>query len=985
MNRIFLVFVLFFNFSFSQDLNSSLYQGMDYFYNKDYNLSRSYFQSIIDNNSHLLEEAYYYYYLSSLKLYHSDTEKIYQDFLTKFPHSSKRLWATFYMSEFLFEKKKFKEVTSLLIESSIYQLDHPYKDKAFFYLAYSAFENNKLDLAKSSFYELFNSKNTLYKELSVFYHSIILLHEGELLDALSGFKSLQGSHNVKNEIQYYISKILFDLGDYSQVVNHLDSSLIDTLSNYQDMLLIYAKSLYNLKKYDPAIVYFEEYKILADTLYKSDLYQIGYSYYKKGLFGFAINHLNKITLTEKDSITQYGFYFLGDSYKRTNNHLEAMNAFRSASLIESDSLIQHDAFYQFVRLCYEHDHPLYNPIHYLNEFLDLYPDSKYKDEIYTCLANIHLITHNYDHAISVLEKSGFNDKSVKEQYQKICFYRAVQLFNDGFYKDAIIYFDKSIDVGNVSDLINKCFYWKGEAYYKMNEYLNAVLSFTQISQSSQLYNQSLYSLGYCYFELKDYVNAINSFKYSIVQNQNAEISHDTYARIGDCYFLLKNFQLATQFYSKSLDQSGEQNDYCAYKKSVSFSLLKDYDNAIQSIKYIFEKFPNSNFVDEAMFDLGNIYIQTRNLDLATNTFLSIINNFPQSLYFSYSKLKLGLVYHLKGEDVLAIDVLEQLISNSPSSNVYEQALSTIKNIYTEIGKVDKFLELIKNIDHDYTKSELDSSTYYSAELQYMQANYDNAIESLQSYLLYYPAGIFSLQANYYLFKSFEKNGNQQDAIEVLKHIVNQEENRYTVESLASLAQMSFELENYISSESYYKKLIDLASTVNLKQEAIIGFVESKFALYKYAEIVNYIDNSFNESFFSGEKKVRMNYLFAYSLYKTDLNLRSIEKFKWISENSGGKLKAESLYFSALIHYNLQNYKDSQKCIFELINLLPGYTNWVDKSLLLLSKNYIQEKDMFQAQHVLNELKKKSNNSLIMNEIDLLLNNYPDLKMDLINQ
>jgi len=394
MYKTFIVFLFLSNFLFCQDYDNNFSLGLHCFHNKDYNSSKKYFHSCIESkNSLFYEEAYYFYYLSSLRQYHPQTERIFIEFITNFPSSNKIPITNFFMSEFLFEKKKYKEVVHLLSEINLYQLDYLKKEAAFFYLAYSAYATNKYELSKNSFYELINSDNSSFKESAIFYYSSILLLEGKMLDALSGFKSLKDSEQYSKDIPYFISKILFDLGDYNEVVNYLDSVLnTSSLTNYQDVVLIQAKSLYHLEKYDPAVVYFEEYKNICDTLTKSQLYQIGFSYYQKGLYGFAIDHLNKISLSNHDSITQYAFYFLGDSYRKSNNQIEAMNAFRSASLIESDSLIQHDAFYYFAKLCYEHDNPLYNPLHYLSEFLVLYPNSKYKDEIYTCLANIYLTT-----------------------------------------------------------------------------------------------------------------------------------------------------------------------------------------------------------------------------------------------------------------------------------------------------------------------------------------------------------------------------------------------------------------------------------------------------------------------------------------------------------------------------------------------------------------------------------------------------------------
>ena len=143
--------------------------------------------------------------------------------------------------------------------------------------------------------------------------------------------------------------------------------------NYQDLVLFQAKSFYHLEEYDQSIAYFEEYKQLNPILTRDQLYQIGFAYYKKGLYGFAINHLNKITISANDSLAQYAFYYLGDSYLKIENQIEALNAYRSASLIEKDSLIQHDAFYQFVILCYENKNPLYDAEIYLTEFMEKYP------------------------------------------------------------------------------------------------------------------------------------------------------------------------------------------------------------------------------------------------------------------------------------------------------------------------------------------------------------------------------------------------------------------------------------------------------------------------------------------------------------------------------------------------------------------------------------------------------------------------------------
>ena len=979
MHRCFLIFFFSINLVISQNLNFVYKKGLECFLNEDYTCAKENFENFLDNrplqSSSLDEYATYYHFLSALKLYHPDTEFLFQNFMVSFELSSKRIDAMFFMSEYFFEKKKYLKVVDLLSDVNLYQLARDKKSNAFFYLGYSAYSIKKFDLSKNCFYELINSSDNVFKEDAIFYNSQVLIAEDDLSNALVGLKSLKDSKKYAKEVPYFISKILFDLSQYDTLISYLEPTLDSSKCNYYpSLVLLQAQAFYQINSYDPAVVYFEEYKSLVDTLTVNQIYQIGYSYYKKGLYGFAINHLNKILSSNNDSIVQYAFYYLADSYRKSNNPNEAMNAFRSASSLQLDSLIQHDAYYQFALLCYEQDNPLYNSIHYLSDFIDKYPESEHVDEIYGCLANKHLNSLNYNEAIIALENSKLQHLNNRLQYQKICFFRAVQLFNDGLYNAAIPFFDKSINVNIQNDLWYEANYWKAETYYHLNDYDNALLSYKKLKLNSELYLESLYSQAYCYLKQKNYYNSIQSFLQASKYYKDPIVLHDIYVRTGDNYFQLGKYQSAAEFFNKSIVLGGFQSDYASYQKSTSYVLLEEYNHAIESFKYLLTNFPNSNYIDDAIFDLGNLYILTQNFQYAISSFNQIAQEFPNSLFFGLSKLKLGLVYYMQKKDNQAIDILKNVLTQFPNTNISEQALGIIKNIYSEVGEANQFLDLIQNIDHDYTKSELDSSTYYSAELQYMQSNYTTSINAFKNYLSYYPQGLFFLEANYFLYKSYVQLDELEEALKYLGNIVTEKENKYTIEGVAALAEISYRLKQYISSESYYDKLYKISKTIDTKQKALLGLLESKFMLYKYNDVIKTIDKFVEEDFFSGQDNLRVHYLNAISFYKVNQNQNALLEFNWLVNNSDGELKAESYYYQSLILYNNGEYLDSQEVIFSLINELPGYEMWINNALFLLAKNYLAREDMFQAQHVLVELKKKTQDIEMLNNIELILSN-----------
>ena len=977
MYRYLSLFLFFSTLNFAQNVSQNYNLAYNCFLNEDYICAKNSFFHIIKesprHNKSMLEYASYYHFLSSLRLYHADAGNLFANFIENFPLSNKKTDAIFFMSEHLFEQKDYNQVIHLLSQINLYQLHQDRKDFAFFYLGYSCYQEGKNELAKSSLYELITSFSSPFRDDAIFYNAQILLTESNHSDALNEFRSLVESEKYRKEVPYFIANILFDFGEYQAVADYLEPLLDPTRCNYySDLLLLHAKSLYHLKDYDAAVVYFEEYKSLVGTLTEKELYQIGFSYYQKGLHGFAINHFNKITETVYEDLAQYAFYYLGDSYRETNNHVEAMNAFRSASLFSTDSVIQHDAFYQFALLCYEQTNPLYNPIHYLTEFINSYPDSEHIDQIYTCLANTYLNSYDYDKAINVLEKSNFLDENLRNQYQKICFHRGVQLYNDALYDRAIQYFDKAISVPNTTNLLYESYFWRGESYYNLNLFNKALDSYKNLAINSDLYARSLYAQGYCLFKIGDYTSAVKVFKNSLNYQHSSNVLYDMYVRIADSYFSLMEYEMSAIFYDKALAMGGFQDDYSAYKKSTSFILLENYTESIVSLNELINRFPNSNYLDDAIFDLGNTYIAVKEFNQASVTFLKIINNFPNSLFFSSSKLKLGLVYYMQEEDQKAIAVLKEVVSDFPNTNVSEEALRIIKNIYTEIGEANLFLELLKNVEHDYTKSELDSATYYAAELQYMQNNYKNAISSLSSYLSYYPEGLFLLEANYYLHKSHEQLGDLEKSLQFLNQLINEKENKYTIQSVRDLARINYQLGKYISAEKHFTQLLEIAPTVDIKQYAILGLLESEFKLYKYEEVLNDIDALFTEDFFSVKDNLRIKYLKAYSLYVTGNQSEALKLFDWLVENSDGDLKAESYFYIAQISHNTAQYNRCQEVVFQLINELPSYELWVDKSLLLLAQNYIIQQDMFQAKHVLSELKNKTKDTIILNHINTIL-------------
>ena len=989
MNNLFL-FVFLFSFCLSAQDNSSLYMNaISCYKNQDYNCSKKYLESCMNlkqlDVDFQMDYVHYYYFLSSLKLYNPETEILFKSFLNEFPLSTKKNDLIINMASYYFEKKKFSEVVDLLEEVNLYKIPKSTRNSVFFQLGYSAFSVEKFDLAKNSFFEIINSNDIMYIEDAIFYNSIIFEKEKNFDGALDNLQSLVESDKYQAEAVYQKSKILFNNNQYFKLVNFLEP-IIDVVKKkyFESLILFLAKSYFHLNEYDKCIVYYDSYRSLVKGASAQQIYQIGVSYYKKGLYGFAVDNLNKIIDTDNEKINQYVNYYLADSYKKIGDINSAINAFMSASFMDHDMKIKHDSYFNYILLSYEHQTNQSDLISHINNFVKLYPNSKHVDELVSCLANIHLNSLDYDLAIDVLQNSNLKNYDNLKQFQKVCFFKAVQLFNDSEHQSAEIYFKKSIETDIKNDLWFKANFWLAENYFELGMYKKAINLYNLSKGHPEFGFESLYGMGYACLKINQQSNSINNFLDAVELTENERYIHDLYARIGDNFFELGNYDSASNFYTKSIKTGGIQSEYVIFRKAISLMLVEKYDMAIQSFNLLISDYPQSNFVDEAIFELGKTYITTKNFELAINSFTKIINEFENSNFYASSKLKLGLVYYMKNNDEKAINILKKLLDEFPNSLISEESLIILKNIYSDSGELNKFLDLIKNLNHDYSKSELDSTTFLSAELQFLKSNYVNSKSAFKNYLDYYPDGLFTLEANYYLYKTYKELDEFSEAINHLNYIVSRNENKYTEESYSSLAEISYNLEKYISSEKYFEKLLNVSKTIDIKQKALLGLIESKFKLYKFQEILNTIDNYSSEEIFSGKDLKRLKYIEAISLYKVGSDKKALSKFKWLKNNSDGSLKAESYYNLALISYNLGNYDESQKFIFNLISELPSYKTWVNNSLLVLSKCYFKKGDLFQSRHVLDELKNKTDDTFILDEIDILLRNFENLGSDTIN-
>ena len=141
--------------------------------------------------------------------------------------------------------------------------------------------------------------------------------------------------------------------------------------------------------------------------------------------------------------------------------------FRNASQMDFDLKIQEDAWLNYAKISYEIGNPYQSVPQVLTGYLDKYPKTSYREEIETLLIDSYITSKNYDEALKLLQgKRSFENRVA---YQKVTFYRGIEVYNEGDYSKAKTLFQESINEAKDARFTARATFWKAETDYNLTQ------------------------------------------------------------------------------------------------------------------------------------------------------------------------------------------------------------------------------------------------------------------------------------------------------------------------------------------------------------------------------------------------------------------------------------------------------------------------------------------------------------------------------------
>jgi TolA-binding protein len=907
--------------------------------------------------------ASYYAALCAAHLFHPDAAQRLETFISKYPQNAQINEAWFELGKQYFQNKEYRKTLDAFIELDIYDLSNDQLMEYFFKSGYSYMKLDFLVKARESFAQVKDRPNK-FQVPATFYYAYISYQEKNYETALQHFEKVENDESFRDVVGYYIIQIYSMQGKYDELlVKALPLLQGVTERKTAEIARLTADAYYHKGQYKDAQEYFNRYVASSPkSISRNDYYEMGYVSYLNGDYNQAIKHFQQVAINQ-DSLSQTAYYNLGDCYLKTNQKRYAFNAFSSAAKIKLDPVLAEESLFNYAKLAIELSYNPYNEaVNALQQYINEYPNSLRKDEAYGYLADLYMLTRNYKDAQASIQKIRKRNARLDAAYQRISYYRAIELFNEGKFDESVTLFEEVQENGLDNQFKSAAIFWTAEAYYRNAEWDRAITAYNKFlvtpgAINQPFFNTANYNTGYSYFKQKDYPKATLSFrKFLAGKSPNIKMTGDANLRLGDCYFMARDYSQAAEFYKKAILTGVPDADYANYQIGVSYGVQGDLQQKNNYMLKILNEYKKSSYTDDALYELGsNLTLQNRDAEALTY-FKKIVKEYPNSSYVKKSLLKTGLIYFNQNKDNEALATLKQVARDYPGTSEAREALASIKSIYVDMNDVDAYKDFVQNTTkNDFSRSEEDSLTYSAAENQYLNGNCEKAISGFSKYITKFPEGIYRLEANFYLAECQYRMEKYPEALTGYNYILSQERSRFTGNAAAKAARINYFGKNYQAALEDYIRMEETAEQSSQTIDAITGQMQCNFLLKNYGLAIQSAQKLLNQANISDNLAIEAHFTIArssYELQNAELARKEFEETVKLSRNEMG---AESKYMLARIQFDNGKYDDAEKTIFALSENYASYDYWVAKGFILLADVYVKKENLFQAKQTLQSI------------------------------
>ena len=881
------------------------------------------------------------------------------------------------IADYYFDDRKYDKALEYLNQVPTQGMTLAQRSEVRFKQGYAHFVKQDFRVARSYLREIHRDDQSPYYAQSNYYLGLCYFFEGDYTQASTTLSRVQNNEKYRRHIPYYLAQIYFANQEYDKLISEIEPVINDTrLRNRKELHQLLGQSYFEKGEYQRALPYLEYYASNSSKLREEELYQLGYAQYQTGNYRKAVQSFKPLT-TANSPIGQNAMFYLADCYLKTGDKENALSALGSAKRLNYVERIQEDALFNHAKLAYE----LGRPRDAITDLQSLDPSSRYYAEAQNLMADIFLSYRDYQQALEILEgmRTRSNNPRILETYQIIAVNRGIQLLKENDVDNAMDHFEKSLETPINPKNRAVAYYWMGDIEHRDENYQGSIQhldrffsiggQIDELPEESSQYTAS-YLQGYNYLKLDNYTRSKTFFKETvdgISRNQrfisNKTITNDLLGdatlRLGDGYFKDNQYDLALRYYNQAIDNRFVGYDYAIFQKAIIEGLRGRKTEEILALQDLVEDFPNSEYADDALLQLGTSYQEIGKLNQAEEPLRRLITEYRRkSPLINQGLLKLGLISYNQGNVQRATSYYKQIFGNNPESNEAQLALAALEEIYVrDLNRPNEYFSFLETIPGYKPDNFLrDSITFRAAETQFENGDYSSAVASFTNYVRQFPQGRYQLIARYHRGESHSVLREYSEALEDYSWIVDQGPSRYYLKALDKAAIIAYNYElDFERAFEFYAKLEGAAESEDDLFEAQLGALRSAYRAGNTDGVYQRAQQVARNARASDSQIATANFYLGKLSYD-NLNypsaLTALQQVVLLSDN---EQTAEARYLIADINYRQRNLEQAQALLLEANQESSAYPYWVAKSVLLLSDVMREKGDLYNARAALEAL------------------------------
>jgi len=536
--------------------------------------------------------------------------------------------------------------------------------------------------------------------------------------------------------------------------------------------------------------------------------EVAHHYFNQKDYAEALNWFEKVDESQLSAADKDRFNFQkGYSFFSSNNKKEATTYFNK---VLKSEVYGPQAKYYLGFMAYEGDN-----YQEANKYFDAVSgDEKYAEKLSYYQADMNFKSGKFEKAIELGQKAmAKSTPAEKSELNKII---GESYFNLKQYKEAIPYLVAY--KGKNGKWNNTDYYQLGYAYYKQNDFENAIAQFNKIiAGKDSVAQNAYYHLGESYLKLNKKQQALNAFKNASEMPFDAAIQEDAYLNyaklsyeLGNSYQsvpavllgfinkypnnssrsvvekLLIDSYISSKNYKEALvllEKNKSPENKSAYQKVTFYSGLESYTNRnYQEALAMFQKSlgnsVDAEFTARATFWKGETEYVLHDYNKSLLSFKQFVGMSGAAATPEYKNSNYNIAYayfKLKEYDA-AGDAFQKFIDKvkDDKTRITDAYLRladcrfVTSKYWPAMDAYNKVIEL-KSVDADYA--------YYQKAISYgFVSKNDKKIEELNSFIAAYPKSSYRDDALFELANTYVATNKQDSALKTYDRLISEYKN-----------------------------------------------------------------------------------------------------------------------------------------------------------------------------------------------------------------